>query len=112
MRKLVVTEFVTLDGVMQDPGGVGEFEHGGWSFKVQGDDHMGIKFDELFAADALLLGRITYVGFAAAWPKMEGTDEFGERMNSIAKYVVSTTLQSADWNNSHIIRANVVDEIR
>jgi dihydrofolate reductase len=112
MGKLVVSEFVTLDGVFQDPGGQGEFERGGWTFQVErGAEGMQFKFDELMAADALLLGRITYDGFAKAWPTMQGTGEFGAKMNAMPKFVVSTTLEQADWNNSEIIRANVPDEV-
>jgi dihydrofolate reductase len=112
MRKIVVSEFLSLDGVMEDPGGAEGFEHGGWSM-AYGSEEIGMfKFSELVASDALLLGRVTYEDFAAAWPTMEGTGEFGERMNNNAKYVVSTTLKTADWNNSHIIQANVVDEIK
>src|ERR1700737_1028378 len=92
MGKLVVTEFITLDGVIEGPGGVEEFEHAGWSFKFnRGDDGDKFKFDELMAADAQLLGRVTYQGFAKAWPTMNG-DEFGQRMNGMPKYVVSRTL--------------------
>lgn len=112
MGKLVVSEFVTLDGVFQDPGGQGEFDRGGWTFQVErGPVGMQFKFDEVMAADALLLGRTTYDGFAKAWPTMEGTGEFGVKMNAMPKFVVSTTLEHAEWNNSTIIRANVRDEV-
>jgi dihydrofolate reductase len=112
MGKVVVTEFVSLDGVMEDPGGAESFEHGGWTFKFeQGDDGAQFKLDETLAADALLLGRVTYEGFAAAWPTMTDTGEFGEKMNGMPKYVVSTTLDKAEWNNSTVIRDNVVDEV-
>lgn len=111
MRKVVVSEYVTVDGVMEDPGGAEGFKYGGWSFQYWSDEAAKYKYDELFASDALLLGRVTYQGFAAAWPTMEGTGDFGERMNSLPKYVVSTTLEKAEWNNSTIIKANVVEEI-
>jgi dihydrofolate reductase len=112
MRKIIVSEFVTLDGVMEDPGGAEGTAHGGWSFKFgRGDDQQKFKFDELFASDALLLGRVTYQGFAAAWPTMPGTGEFGERMNSLPKHVVSTTLAAVEWNNSRLIKQNVTEEI-
>lgn len=112
MGKLVVSEFVTIDGVFQDPGGQGEFERGGWTFLVErGPEGMRFKFDELMAADALLLGRITYDGFAKAWPTMEGTGEFGAKMNAMPKFVVSTTLEQAAWNNSSIISDAIPDEI-
>jgi dihydrofolate reductase len=103
MRKLVVTEYVSLDGVFEEPGQ--------WSFPFFGDEAARFKYDELFASDAQLLGRVTYEGFAKAWPTMTGTGDFGERMNSIPKYVVSTTLKTADWNNSTIISDNVAQEI-
>jgi dihydrofolate reductase len=111
MRKLVVSEYVTLDGVMEDPGGGEKSAHGGWSFQFWNDEAMQYKFDELFAADALLLGRVTYQGFAAAWPTMKDDAGFADRMNGLPKYVVSTTLQTAEWNNSTIISENVVEEI-
>src|ERR1700737_1181594 len=92
MGKLVVTEFITLDGVIEAPGGVEEFEHAGWSFKLnRGEDGDKFNFDERMGADAALLGRVTYQGFAKAWPTT-GAGEFGEKMNSMPKFVVSTTL--------------------
>ena len=111
MRKITVSEFVSLDGVMEDPGGSEKSSFGGWTLGYWNDEIGKFKYDELFAADALLLGRMTYEGFAAAWPKAEGTGDFGERMNSIAKYVVSSSLKQADWTNSHILKANAVEEI-
>lgn len=103
--RLVITEFLTLDGVMEAPNE--------WSFPYFGEDQGAFKNDELFASDAQLLGRITYEGFAAAWPDMPDTGEFGERMNSMPKYVVSNTLDKADWTNSHIIKgSSAVDEIK
>ena len=98
MRKVIVSEFVTLDGVMEDPGGAEGFKHGGWSFQFSSADQQQFKVEELFKADALLLGRRTYQGFAAAWPTMPGTGAYGERMNSLPKYVVSTTLSDMTWN--------------
>ena len=114
MSRVVVSEFVSLDGVMEHPGGAEGFEHGGWTFQFdQGDDGGKFKLDELFAADALLLGRVTYQGFAAAWPTMEGAGEFGEKMNSMRKYVVSGTLADDDatWNNTRVIRGDLGTEI-
>jgi dihydrofolate reductase len=114
MGRIVVTEFVSLDGVMEAPGGGEEFEHGGWSFEFnRGDDGDKFKLDELMAADAQLLGRVTYEGFARAWPSMTDEAGFAEKMNSMPKYVVSTTLSDddADWNNSTVIRDDVPGRI-
>ena len=105
MGKIVVTEFMSLDGVIEDPGGGEEYEHGGWSFKFdRGKDGDEFKFGELMAADAQLLGRVTYQGFAQAWPSM-GADDFGKKMNTMPKYVVSKTLSAADatWENSTVL---------
>jgi dihydrofolate reductase len=113
MGKLVVTEFISADGVVEDPGGGEEYEHGGWSFKFnRGEDGDKFKFDELMASGAQLLGRVTYQGFAKAWPSMGG-DAFGDKMNSMPKYVVSTSLsdEDADWTNTTVIRDNVAEEI-
>jgi dihydrofolate reductase len=113
MGKLVVTEFVTVDGVIEAPGGGEAFEQGGWVFKFnRGDDGDKFKVDELMAADAQLLGRVTYMGFAKAWPTMNG-DTFGQKMNSMPKYVVSTTLTPADatWTNSTIIGDDVAGQV-
>lgn len=107
MSKVVVSEFVTADGVFEDPGGAEGFEHGGWALRFKrGPDGDKFKVDELMAAGALLLGRITYEGFAAAWPGREG-DMFGERINSMRKYVVSSTLERADWTNSTVIDGDI-----
>ena len=111
MRKLVVSEFVTLDGVMEDPGGAEKFRHGGWSMAFWSDEAGKFKLDELFASDALLLGRVTYQGFAAAWPSMKDEAGFADRMNSLPKFVVSTTLNEVTWNNSRLIKANVAEEV-
>jgi dihydrofolate reductase len=112
MRKIVVSEFVSVDGIFEDPGGAEGYKHGGWTMKLNGADNMQYKYDELANADALLLGRKTYDGFSKAWPKMEGTGEFGEWMNEYSKYVVSSTLQKADWSNSHIISGSIAEEIK
>jgi dihydrofolate reductase len=112
MGKLVVTEFITLDGVIEDPGGAESFERGGWAFKFdQGEEGGAFKFEELRSADAQLLGRRTYEGFAKAWPTMEGTGEFGEKMNAMPKFVVSTTLDSAEWNNTTLLRGDLATEV-
>lgn len=100
MRKLFVTEFMSLDGVVENPA---------WTFPYWNDEIAAFKGEESTAADALLLGRVTYDGFAAAWPNSD--DEGAEYFNSVRKYVVSTTLDKADWNNSVIISDDVVEEI-
>jgi dihydrofolate reductase len=110
MGKLVVTEFLTLDGVMQDPGGSGEFDRGGWAFQFDRGEGDKFKFDELMASDAQLLGRVTYEGFAKAWPTMEA-GEFGEKMNGMPKFVVSTTLENPEWNNTTVLRGDLVEEV-
>jgi dihydrofolate reductase len=110
MGKLVVTEFITLDGVIEDPGGAEDFDRGGWAFQFErGDEGNKFKLDELIAADAQLLGRKTYEGFAAAWPERQDEMGFAEKMNSMPKYVVSTTLDEASWENTTILRD--VDEV-
>ncbi len=100
MRKVVVTEFLSLDGVMEAPA---------WTFPYWNDEIAKFKGDETNASDALLLGRVTYQGFAAAWP--ESTDEGAAYFNSVRKYVVSTTLDTVEWNNSTLIKDNIVEEI-
>src|SRR3954454_6978624 len=111
MRTIVVSEFVTLDGVMEDPGGA-EGGRGGWAFRFErGDEGDKFKLDELLAADALLLGRRTYEGFAAAWPSMADEQGFAEKMNSMPKYVVSSTLEGADWNTSTVLKGDVAEEV-
>lgn len=110
--KLVVSEFISVDGVIEAPGGGEDFEHGGWSFAFQqGPDGEQFKFDELVQADALLLGRVTYQGFAQAWPSMTDAGEFGDKINAMPKYVVSTTLEEAEWNNSTLVRGEVAGQV-
>ncbi len=117
MRNVIASEFITLDGIMEDPGGAEGFEHGGWSRQFFSDEYAKYKYDELFASGALLLGRVTYQGFAKAWPSRTDKDlpdtfkGFADRMNSIPKYVVSTTLLKAEWNNSKLIRGTVAEEV-
>ena len=111
MGKLVVTEFITLDGVIEDPGGGEAFDRGGWTFQFDRGEGDKFKFDELAASDAQLLGRVTYEGFAAAWPTMEGTGEFGEKMNAMPKFVVSTTLKDPEWNNTTVLSGDLADEV-
>jgi dihydrofolate reductase len=110
MGKLVVTEFVSLDGVFEDPGGAEGYEHGGWTFEYdRGDDGDSFKLDEVMEAQVQLLGRVTYEGFAAAWPSRDGP--FADKLNSDPKYVVSTTLEDPEWQNTTVIDGNVVDGI-
>jgi dihydrofolate reductase len=113
MSNVVVSQFITLDGVIEDPGGAEGFERGGWSFQFnrepEGDK---FKFDEVMAAGALLLGRVTYQGFAQAWPSIQDEQGFADKMNSMPKYVVSTMLDRGDWNNSTVIRGNIPDAVR
>jgi dihydrofolate reductase len=110
MAKLVVTEFVSIDGIFEDPGGSESYEHGGWTFEYdRGEDGNQFKLDELMAADAQLLGRVTYEGFAAAWPSREGP--FADKLNNDPKYVVSTTLEQPTWQNTTVISENVPEEI-
>ena len=117
MRKLIVSEFVTLDGVMQAPGGPDEdrdggFAHGGWTIPYWHDD-IGLTFGELMKdADALLLGRRTYVTHAEAFEPMPAGDPFGDMMNAPKKYVVSKTIERPIWRNTTVIRDNVVESIR
>ncbi len=113
MGKIVVTEFITLDGVVEDPGGAESFERGGWAFRFdRGDEGDKFKLDELFAADAQLLGRRTYDGFAEAWPSREDPMGFAEAMNSMPKFVVSTTLKDPAWNNTTVIGLDEVAGLR
>jgi dihydrofolate reductase len=108
--RIVVTEFVSLDGVMEDPGGAENFRHGGWSFEIsRGDEGNKFKLDETVSSEALLLGRVTYEGFAAAWPSREG--EFADKFNAMPKYVVSSTLEEPEWNNSTVLEGDVAQEV-
>ena len=102
---------MTLDGVFEDPGGAEGSQDGGWSLKFNDEGSMKYKFEELMAADALLLGRKTYEGFAKAWPTMESAGEFGERMNSLPKYVVTHTLDKLEWQNSHVLTGGLKEEV-
>jgi dihydrofolate reductase len=112
MGRIVVTEFISLDGVIEDPGGAEGFKHGGWTFAFDtGDEGDKFKLEETLGADALLLGRVTYDGFAAAWPTMEGTGEFGEKMNGMPKYVVSSTLRDPEWNNSTVLDSDPAESV-
>lgn len=104
MRNVIVSEFLTVDGVMEDPQ---------WTFPYGSEEQEKFKFEELKAADALLLGRVTYEAFAEAWPKMiEKTGEYGQMMKNYTKYVVSTTLTEVTWDNSTLIKENIAEEIK
>ena len=112
MGRIVVSEFVSLDGVMEDPGGAEGFSHGGWAFQFdRGPEGDKFKLDEVMEAEALLLGRVTYQGFAKAWPSRTDEVGFADKMNGMPKYVVSTTLDKAEWNNSTMITGDVVQEV-
>jgi dihydrofolate reductase len=106
MGRIVVTEFLSLDGVMEDPGGSENFRHGGWSFEIsRGEEGDRFKLEETLSADALLLGRVTFEGFAEAWPTRQG--EFADKFNTMPKYVVSSTLGEPRWNNSTVLSGDV-----
>jgi dihydrofolate reductase len=109
MGRIVVTEFVSLDGVMEAPGGGEDYRHGGWTFEIDRGEGDKFKLDEALGADALLLGRVTYEGFAQAWPSRDG--EFADKFNTMPKYVVSSTLQKPEWNNSTVLEGDVAEEI-
>jgi dihydrofolate reductase len=110
MGKIIVTEFVSLDGVMEDPGGAESFRHGGWTFEInRGEEGDRFKLDEALSADALLLGRVTFEGFAEAWPSREG--EFADKFNTMPKYVVSSTLEEPEWSNSTVLKGDLAEEI-
>jgi len=103
MRRVVVTEYIALDGIFEEPGE--------WSFPFWNEEAFQFKYDELFASDAQLLGRLTYEGFARAWPTMSDEVGFADRMNSMPKYVVSTTLENPEWTNTTVIRGNVPEAV-
>ena len=112
MRRVVVTEFITLDGTIEDPGGSEKTPFGGWAFKFErGPEGDKFKLDETLASDALLLGRTTYEGFAEAWPGRTDDVGFADKFNSMPKYVVSSTLTSPEWNNSHVISGDLEKEV-
>jgi dihydrofolate reductase len=112
MGRIVVTEFVSLDGVIEAPGGGEDYEHAGWTFEIdRGEEGDKFKLGEVMEADAQLLGRVTYEGFAAAWPTIEDEVGFAEKMNTMPKYVVSSTLRAAEWDNSTVLSGDVPGEV-
>ena len=111
MGRIVVTEFISLDGVIEAPGGGEDYTYGGWTFDIdRGDEGNQFKLDETMSSAALLLGRRTYEGFAAAWPERDGA--FADKFNTMPKYVVSSTLRDPEWTNSTVLSGDVGDEIR
>jgi dihydrofolate reductase len=110
MGRIVVTEFVSLDGVIEAPGGGEDYRHAGWTFEIdRGEQGDKFKLDETMESEALLLGRTTYEGFAAAWPSMKG--EFADKFNNMPKYVVSSTLENPEWTNTTVLSGDVVEEV-
>ena len=110
MGRIVVTEFVSLDGVVEAPGGGEGFKYDGWSFEIErGEEGNQFKLDETMSSEALLLGRVTYEGFASAWPSRTG--EFADKFNSMPKYVVSSTLESPEWSNTTVLAGDVAEEV-
>jgi dihydrofolate reductase len=110
MGRIVVTEFISLDGVIEAPGGGEDFKHGGWTFEIdRGEEGDQFKLDETLGSTAMLLGRRTYEGFAAAWPERDG--EFADKLNTMPKYVVSSTLRDPTWANTTVLHGDLVDEV-
>jgi dihydrofolate reductase len=110
MGRVVVSQFVSVDGVIEDPGGSEDFDRGGWAFQFdRGPEGDKFKLDEVMESDALLLGRVTYEGFAAAWPSRDG--EFADKFNTMRKYVVSTTMKEPTWSNSTLIDGDVAEAV-
>jgi dihydrofolate reductase len=110
--KIVVSQFMTVDGVVEGPGDDPGFDRNRWAFQVdRGEDGNKFKLDELMASDALLLGRVTWEGFAAAWPNRKDEFGFADKFNTMPKYVVSTTLKDPEWAGSIVISENVLEEV-
>src|SRR3954451_8227042 len=110
MGRIVVSEFSSLDGVIEDPGGAEDYVHGGWSFEIsRGEEGDKFKLDETLGAEALLLGRVTYEGFADAWPERDG--EFADKFNNMPKYVVSSTLANPEWTNTTVLDGDLVEAV-
>jgi dihydrofolate reductase len=112
MGRIVVTEFISLDGVVEDPGGSEDFKHGGWSFEIsRGEEGDKFKLDETMGSDALLLGRVTYEGFAEAWPSRSDEAGFADKFNNMPKYVVSSTLENPEWTNSTVLKGDLAEAV-
>jgi dihydrofolate reductase len=111
MGRVIVSEFVSLDGVMEAPGGEPGYAHSGWTFDFPDAGQYAYKLEEIQAAEALLLGRVTYEGFAEAWPEQTDEAGFSDKMNAMPKYVVSSTLENPAWNNTTVIRGDVTEEV-
>jgi dihydrofolate reductase len=110
MAKIAITEFMSIDGVIEDPGGAEDYKYGGWSFEFsRGDEGDKFKLDETMASEALLLGRVTYEGFAEAWPQREG--QFADKFNNMRKYVVSSTLKDPEWANTTVIDGDLAEAV-
>jgi dihydrofolate reductase len=109
MGKIIVTEFVSIDGVMEAPGGNEGYKHDGWTFEIDRGEGDKFKLDETMETEALLLGRRTYEGFAAAWPERDG--EFADKFNNMPKYVVSSTLKDPEWNNSTVLEGDLAEAV-
>jgi dihydrofolate reductase len=110
MGRIVVTEFISVDGVIEDPGGAEDYKHGGWAFEFdRGEDGNKFKLDETNDSAALLLGRKTYEGFADAWPSREG--EFADKFNNMPKYVVSSTLTDPEWTNTTVLDGDLAESV-
>jgi dihydrofolate reductase len=111
MGRIVVTEYISIDGVIEAPGGVEDYEHVNWALEIErGDEGQKFKDDETFGSEALLLGRITYEAFASSWPTMEG--EFADKFNTMPKYVITKTLTDPDWNNTTVLDGDPIEEAR
>jgi len=109
MKKLIVSEFVTLDGVMEAPGGEEGHPHSGWVFDFMSPEQEKYKLDETLDSEALLLGRVTYEGFSEAWPDRGG--EFADKMNAMPKFVVSSTLEDPTWDNTSVLKGDAAEEV-
>ncbi len=113
MRRVIVTEFISVDGVIEDPGGSEDHDRGGWAFQFdRGEEGNKFKLQELFDVEGQLLGRVTYEGFAEAWPSRKDDAGFAERMNGMPKYVVSNTLENPEWNNTTVLKGDAAEAVR